>query len=551
MTEPKMSILFRSLPRVVAYSALLASVFSARAQSSALPPTCKADASVTSDAEAALDLEDWRKADRLYDSMAKSDPSSLEAQAGLIRVRLGEGNIVDALKQATSLVAANPGSVIAQTVLGETYIRRGELAQASPVLSRALSLSACYGRTHLQEARLQSLLGYHASAAAQLAQAHALDPGDEQITLAWTFSLPPAQRYPLLKQFVAEAKYLNTDDREDLKSNVLEGEARMNSHCTVSSPSHGTATTIFETPLISRNPSNPSIDVSINGTQHRLAFDTSYGGIQLKLATAQHLHLQPLVKVSYSQSYKAGRLHYNLVQLDSIRIGAVEFKNCIALVIDEPGSGYSSQYDQSINPSGTVGNIGSMFFSDFLITMDSSKHQLGLAPLPPITATHDRDGLPLWSDVSRSGGDAVPSMNGGSWGQYNRTITPEMSNWTTTVQYHDRLWLPTVIGPGPAVLFELEFSEPWERVSGDAAANTARLETLTQRGSAPPFRGYFFEFAGLFFPVSSWTSVRFDEFSKHLKLETSGTLGQAALRQTTFTLDLRDHLVQFVRPKSK
>jgi hypothetical protein len=97
----------------------------------------------------------------------------------------------------------------------------------------------------------------------------------------------------------------------------------------------------------------------------------------------------------------------------------------------------------------------------------------------------------------------------------------------------------------------LELSDPWPRISTNAVNQAARIESIANGKSAPPFHGYFIDFAGLMFPNNSWTVVRYDEFSKHLKLETSGTIGLEALRQTTFTLDLRDNLVHFTYDPSK
>jgi tetratricopeptide (TPR) repeat protein len=527
---------------------LFVSAFATSAQTpdAALPSGCKANPTGVSDAEAALYVEDWGKAAKLYHADAAQAPSSLEAQAGLVRVQLGRGDIANALKDATAMANASPQSVIAQTVLGETYIRRGELDSSTPILTRALALDPCYARTRLLAARIESLTGYHASAARHLAQAHALRPNDEQITLAWIFTLPPAQRFPLLKDFVGSAKYLDTDDREDLKSNVLEGEAKMNSHCTVSSLPGGTQTTIYEEPVMSKASQAQSIEATINGKKHRLHFSTSDADIFFPASTARALGLTPLVHVSYALLYQDGRLNYYYANLDSLRIGNVEYRNCVVKVLDEINS-ESNKADMDTNPSGADGSIGAMFLSDFLIRADPGKHLLTLSQLPPLGAKVDNTGLPLWSDISKSGGDPVPSINGGAWGQYNRIVPATMKDWTSLFRFHDKMWLPVGIGPGPQVLFELELDDPWPRLSTNAVDQTAKIETLVKNKAAAPFHGYFLEFAGLYFPITSWTAIRYDEFSKHLKLETSGTIGLQALHQTAFTLDLRDNLVQFVR----
>ena len=301
----------------------------------------------------------------------KQNPGSLEARAGLIRVMLGQDHVADALKDAVAIANAFPQSAVAQTILGETYVWRGELELAPAVLSRALALDPCLGQAHYVEARMQSLLGYRASAARQLAFAHALDPNNEQITVAWMWSLPPAQRFPLVKDFLEHVKYLNNNDRMDLKSDVIEAELRMNSNCTVSAPPHPVSVTLFETPLLSKQPAQPSIDAVVNSTKHRVALSTSDGGIVMPLKTAKRLGLKTLAKDVYSPLYAGGLIHYDLVSLDSVRIGDIEFKNCIASVVDEEVGSYESEVQQGINLIGSDISMGTLFLEDFLVQFDT------------------------------------------------------------------------------------------------------------------------------------------------------------------------------------
>lgn len=511
---------------------------------------CKADNAPVSDAEAALFLEDWGRASRLYRATLATNPKDLTALTGLVRVQLGQGNIADALKDATTLTTTHPDAGIAQEALGETYLRRGEISAALPVISRALSLDPCSARAHLLEGRLQTYLGYHASAGAQYSLAHRLRPADEQITGAWMFTLPPEQRIASLKQFMEQAKYLNADDREDLKSNVLRAEAHLNSHCTVSSPASGTHVPLHLNPILGNSPGEPTFDALVNGKKHRVSFGTSSSDITLKPGTAERLGLKPSVKVSYANLWTGGRTNFAYTTLDSFRVGDVEYRNCIVEILDEHDEAVDEQrYDNFNNSTGADMEIGAMFFSDFQVNVDPAGKQLNLVPLPSPNPATDHTGLPTWSDVSKSAGNPVPSINGGGWALYNRKPPEAMKDWAQTIEYRDRTWLPTVIGGGPPVLFELELATPVAHVSTAASGSVARLETLTANGK-PPFKGYFYEFAGLFFPIDSWTATRFDRFNQRMYLETSGYFGQNALRQTSFSIDYRDNLVHFERTKN-
>ena len=531
--------------------ALVLIVAPASAQSQAtpdpqLPKGCTA-ISTASEADEALYAEDWGKATRLYRDKLKENPASLEAQAGLIRVALGQDRVSDAETTALAMVKEAPRSVVAQTTLGEVYIWRGEIELAPAQLTKALALDPCYARAHYAEGRLATLMGYHAMAARQLAIAHALTPQDSQTAVAWMFTLPPDQRFPLLKQFLNNVKYLNEDDREDLKSQVTEGELRMNSECTVTAPQGGTHVPLYVAPVLSKDPGRPTVDLTINGSKHRAFFDTSTNGVDLPWKTGKRLGLTPLAHVSYALLYTGGRLNYYLAKVDSLRIGDVEYRNCIVSIRDESAEDAGYQLE-SINLTGADMGIGATFLSDFMIRVDAPAKTLALTPLPPAQGPEvDATGLPMWSNAGHGTPQTVRSINGGSWGQYNRTVSPEMKDWTPLFRYRNETWVATKIGAGPSLLFELELSNPWPRIATTASTSYTKLEN-TGSGT-PPFKGYFMSFGGMYIPVSSWTAERWDEYSKHLKLETSGTIGQDALRQVSFTLDLRDNLVKFERAK--
>ena len=201
---------------------------------------------------------------------------------------------------------------------------------------------------------------------------------------------------------MVRAKFLNASDREDLKSNVIEGEARMNSPCTVSSPKQGTKVSMVVNPVLSRDSGHPSLDTTINGARHRLFLSTSSNGLVFRQATAKQMGLQPVVRYTYSQLYNGGRIHYYLANLDSFRVGEVEFRNCLVTVVDELEHTDVLLESGQSNPAGADGALGVVFLEDFLVQVDTPARQLGLTPLPPAAAKTDSAGLPTWSNVASS-----------------------------------------------------------------------------------------------------------------------------------------------------
>jgi tetratricopeptide (TPR) repeat protein len=538
----------RTLPLL--FLALSSSVVAAQQATSpsATPPTpqalsvpagCKPDDAPASQADTALYLEDYGKAARLYHSLSEEDPRNLTAQAGLIRVLLGQGRIKDALQEATALVVAHPDSVVAETVLGETYLRRGEFALAPAVLAKALTMDRCYGRAHLQEARLLSYSGYHASAVRQLAQAHALSPNDEQVNVAWMFSLPPDQRFALLKAYIASGKFLNDEDREDMRSAVLEGEARAASPCTVSSPPGGTSLKLDKAPVLGPVGGAISVETVINGEKHRLDMDTTGADITISYAAAKHMGLKPVVHVTYDLLFTGGRLQYSLIQVPSIKIGEVEYKNCLIDVVDET-------YSRFLNQDETDGYIGAGFFSDFLVRVDLPRQQLTLSPLPVLAHNDDGAGLHLWSQAGLDTRE-VPSMNGGKWGQYNGTSPPEFAGATHFFRFKDDILIPTRFGPGTERLFYLDIALLTPRISTSAAGDISQLDAAGMKNPNVKYRGYFMAFGGMILPIDAWNDADFTRISHKRNLEISGTISRQALQQFPFTVDFRDHLILFDR----
>lgn len=526
-----------------------------------VPAGCTADTTPESPAESALYVEDFGTSLKRYREMVKADPKSLRAKAGVVRALLGDEKLDDGLAEAKMLVQQNPSSAIAYTVLGEAYIRRGEMELVAGPLAKALQLDKCYGRAHYMEGRLLLLSGLRASATRQFTTARALSPNDDQIHVAWMWSLPPKERFSSLKKYMDTTEYLNKDDLEDMRAAVLEGEAKMNSPCTVNAPIGGTTTKFHTGAQHGNDPGILSIDSRINGHEERLRFSSIHSGLTIDAPTAIKLGLKPVAKFTYDNIYvgnarsavmnlggntddvlsSGGRTRYYATKLDSIKIGDVEFKNCVVRVVDEPADmpDYSN--------TAATGTIGLGFFSDFLVRVDMPAEKMTLTPLPGPTPERDDRGLPTWSNVGASPNKDVPSMNGGEWGQYNRTIAAHMREWTPYFRFRDDILFATKVGAGQDRLFLFNTEALNSRLAASASGTADKLETV-MHGNAP-FKGYFMLYGGLLERRDAWTAIRFDRPSRKINVEISGMISQSGLRQVPFTFDLRDNLAQFEKHK--
>jgi len=510
---------------------------------------CEVDKTPPSPADDAFWANDAKLAEKLYRKMADDNPGSAEAQADVIRALLHQNQLSAALEAANRLTEQQPRSAAAQTALGETYLRRGEFDLAKPVLAKAIALNPCYGPAYYAQSRFDNLIGLRATAARLLATAHSLRPMDRDIAEAWMWSLPAAQRYPALNEFV-EQSHLDASEKEDLRSNILSSQAQLESSCTVVSPKGGTTLTLHPGPQHGPDPGVITIDAQFDGKQQRLRLGTTGGGITIEREVAESLGLKPVVRISHSIAYRGGRTEFYLVRVPSIRFAGVEFRNCLITVRDVPRPFRDNE--------AVEGYIGTGFFSDFLVNINSPKEILTLSALPKFA--DESNGLKRWSTAAQNDQEEVNSVHGSYWPTFDRTIAPEMRDWTTVYQVGGDLLIPTTIGPGHPRLFYIDLDAPHPRISSTVAGEATTLavalgpnapnakEIAKSMGSSH----YFMAFGGLILPVDSWSSLNFSEGSNARDVDIAGIISQNALKQLDVTINYRDKLMKFVRPeKSK
>lgn len=508
---------------------------------------CVVDRTPASPADLANYASDDKRAEKLYRAMVDADPSSQEAQAGVIQALLGQNRLREALQAAQRIADQHPQSSVAQTALAETYVRRGELDLARPVLARAITLDPCNGRAYFAQARFARFSGLRATEVKLLAAAHSLRPLDQQIAESWIWALPPAQRYPALNAFADQAS-LNSSDKEDLRSSILRLQAITEANCTVVSPKGGTRLVVHPGPQHGPDPGIITIDMSFNNDQRRLQLGTEGYGITIPRPLAERLGLKPDVRFSSSQLYRAGRHSYYLAHVASMRFGNVEFKNCPVQVVDSP---YGIK-----NMEGADGYISSGFFRDFLVDINSPAETFTLSALPKLV-DNQRDGLKVWSTAAENDNEEVKSVLTGEWAHNDRTTPPEMREWTQFYQAGSILLVPVKIGPGHARLFSLELDAPHPRISSTAVEEATTLEAVMGSGASANMKviskamganHYFIAFGGLILPIDSWSSIDFTEVSIARNIDISGDITQNALKQLDVTINYRDDLIHFVRP---
>ena len=204
-------------------------------QPEAAKKTCPVATEAAGEADVALNQGKFEDAERLYGAM----PASSAATAGVVRAKLGQRKLDEALALILRETAAHPNDALLVDVLGEVRFRRGEVEEAAISFNRSAALDTCSGRTHYDVSRYMNLNGLYASAQRQLDLAHRLAPNNPTITRAWERTqrvpLSPDEQIARLKK--REENESLTEEQKTALENTIKGiGAREKGDCELADP---------------------------------------------------------------------------------------------------------------------------------------------------------------------------------------------------------------------------------------------------------------------------------------------------------------------------
>jgi Aspartyl protease len=256
--------------------------------------------------------------------------------------------------------------------------------------------------------------------------------------------------------------------------------------------------------------------------------------------------------VSAGVGDKGDRASY-IAYADSIKIGALEFRDCEVKVVDQ-----RSVVDND-------GLIGMDVLSSFLVTLDYPMRTLILGPLPPrpdetATAkpTLQTAGLPDEDSSddpdSKTFSGAKTETKPAPRGPRDRYIAPEMKTWTPVYRIGHMLMVPASLNNSSVKLFILDTGAFATTISPTAAREVTKVRSgsnIKVRGISGDVENVYtadkitFKFANLSQEVPDVIAIDFSDLSKNEDMEISGLIGATAIGQTTMTIDYRDSLVHF------
>jgi TonB family protein len=514
-------------------------------------PGCTIDPAPPNPADTAFAGRHYADAERLYDDALAANPDSTAAMAGLVRITLAEGKSAEALAMATKYNAAHPNDPVLLDALGEVRFRRGEVDEAAKAFNQAAHLKPCGGPTHYDMYRFLNLAGMHASAQRQLEMAHALAPGNAEITQRWrlTHALPltDQQRVERLTRQLNSASL--TDAQRDGINAAIKGiQSSERGSCELVTPVADAKLPIIPISTVARPDVmyEAGLEVQINGRKRRLEIDTGASGLMLTGEVARLAGLVPEFETRTGGMGDQGLASTFITHVDDIRIGNMEFRNCRVQVL-EPGK-IAGRLPEDID-----GLIGPDVFSDYVVTLDFPQRQMRLGPLP------QRPGDPSPASASLETSDAQPRVSLADSAR-DRYVAPEMKDWTPVFRSGHSLIFPTYIGDAPAKLFIMDTGASHSLISLDAAREVAQLSGL----NAPTSKGLNGEvqtvqvadkvtlsFANVRQVVSGMTSEDTSSVSRDLGVGISGFIGFPTLRELVIAIDYRDNLVHVVYDPAK
>jgi predicted negative regulator of RcsB-dependent stress response len=457
-------------------------------------------------ADGAYNDGNYTEAEQLYAQALTKSPQDSSLSAALVHTLLHEGKVAQASNQVNAILVDEPHSAATLTALAEVQLRQGQPWQAMQTLDSAADADHCYARMHLIRSRVFRIDSMYASERKEMQAAYNIDPSDPDILRAWQSVVMPAHDIEGIQKSLATMKDLDQETRQKAEASIhsMMPQLYENSQTCKILPSDPSATLpLLPTMEDGKHIDGFRIEVDLPKSKAKLKVDTAASGLFISRALAEANGLQQ------GADAPAGT-----VQADSVRIGPLEFRDCMVGVSDTPFAGKAD------------GFIGTDVFASYLITIDPRTQKLSLDPLPPQAGL-----LP--------GDRAAPS---------------ELADYMPVYHRRQYLLVPVTLNNKSRKLFALDTGMLFSAMTSETAHSISNIKVNftnpMQTASGPPaqvYRDNFdFQFANLS-PQHQNHVIQFDPsaIDHNAGLEVAGLLGFDILHSLTTHLDYRDGLVKF------
>ena len=513
----------------------------------------------------------FAEAEAGYRSALKADSKLVLAQVGLVRSLLRQQKIDEAFDEVNTALVVTPNSAPLLAAKGDVQFRRAEMSDAELSYLAAKKLDHKEVYAYLGLARLYSSYSMYRVAYGELLFAHEIAPDDVELQRAWLAMLPRKERVAALEA------YLNGPHPDNEKETTRMTEYLEFLKATVDKPLHACRVvskmeqteTKLETIYAEKGgrsrymnaPQGVGLPVSLNEENFQLLLDTGAGGIVVSSRVAEKAKFIRLSAVHFGGIGDQGlRGGYRAVA-DHIRIGELEFQDCLVTVTDQRAVG------------GGDGLVGADVFGDYLIDIDLPRMRLRLSPLPrrpedtmvPQSLNSEgeeeanaeqKEGRQI--ETTSSSKDQKSSAHTSETPRRlpkDRYVAPEMVKWTKVFRLSHMMLVPTSVNGSKPMLFLLDTgafsnilslragrqvtkvgSDYIDRVSG---LNGKVAEVYSSKKATLSFGHLRQSNLGI-------TTLDLSSMSGLTGTEVSGFLGFEMLKRLELKLDYRDGMVDFV-----
>jgi Aspartyl protease len=300
------------------------------------------------------------------------------------------------------------------------------------------------------------------------------------------------------------------------------------------------------------------LSVKLNGHNTRLLLDTGAGGIMVSRKVGEKAGLTRISSAHYGGIGDKGMQTGYTAVADSIRVGELEFEDCMVRVSDK-----RSVADED-------GLIGADVFEGYLIDIDLPGMRLNLSPLPKrpedtvAPKSLNTEGEEQATAEQKEGGateqaahaqkSAAPAPKSAQRLPRDRYIAPEMANWTKVFRFGHGLLVPTSVNDSKPMLFALDtgaFNNILSVRAGRQVSKVGSEDRLRVRGLSGEVNKVYssakatLRFGHLQQANLDMITLDLSTLGRHTGTEVSGFLGFGMLRLLDVKLDYRDGLVSF------
>lgn len=273
-----------------------------------------------------------------YQAIIKVNPTSVPAQVGLIRTYLIQQKLDEALAVANAALVVLPNAPLLLTTMGDLQFRLGKIPDAERFYIKAKNLNPKDPAPYLGLTRVYRSYSLYRHAYDEMNRARELAPNDFAVQLLWLQTLPWSDRIAAVQAYLAGPGVQNPQVagplRQYLEFLKRNADPTAQHPCRLASKVEETNTKLYAIARAGMQLGASGLVVKLNKQEMHLAVDTGADGILIGRAAAERAGLKRLAYQPVSGMGDTGQQGGYTALADQIRIGDLEFEDCVVRVTD-------------------------------------------------------------------------------------------------------------------------------------------------------------------------------------------------------------------------